>query len=83
VRNILSRISKNRVETRNIKTACYGAKKVPKKLWGVNYGNQQSPNEEWQFAGESYGKDVAENCNAVRDVAWMKAKEDCCLKHWI
>jgi len=57
--------------------------KVPKKLWGVNYSIQRSPNEEWQFAGEFYGKDISENCNAVRDFAWMKVKEACCLKHWI
>ena len=34
---------KNRAGNRNIKRPL-GVKKVPKKLWGVNYGNQRSPN---------------------------------------
>jgi len=74
---------KTMVESRNFTQKSGVRKKVPKKLRTVNYGNQQSLNKKWQLTGKSYGKDIAEHCNAVRDFAWMKAKEVCSRRHWM
>ena len=38
---VISNLKKNRAANRNFKRSL-GVKKVPKKLWGVNYGKQRS-----------------------------------------